>query len=65
MVGSVLVDMVGGVVAGARGGGLRLAQFLMGGGKNVFELGPGLVFELGPGLVSWVPSFTQLAIVIE
>ena len=57
MVGSVLVDMVGGVVAGARGGGLRLAQFLMGGGKNVFEL--------GPGLVSWVPSFTQLAIVIE
>ena len=49
MVGGVLVDMIGGVVSGTRGGGLRLAQFLMGSGKNVFEL--------VPGLVGWVPLF--------
>ena len=57
MVGSLLVDMIGGVVAGTRGGGLLLAQFLMGDGKK------GL--ELGPGLVGWVPSFPLLAIVIK
>ena len=49
MVGGVLADMIGGVVSGTRGGGLRLAQFLMGSGKNVFEL--------VPGLVGWVPLF--------
>ena len=57
MVGSLLVDMIGGVVVGTRGGGLPLAQLLMGGGKK------GL--ELGPGLVGWVPSFPLLAIVIK
>ena len=56
IVGGVLVDMIGGVVAGNRSGGLRLAQLLMGGGKK------GL--ELGPGLVGWVPSFPHLTIVI-
>ena len=49
--------MIGGVVARTRGGGLLLAQFLMGGGKK------GL--ELGTGLAGWVPSFPQLSIVIE
>ena len=56
-VGGVLVDMIGSVVASTRSGGLQLTQFLMGGGKNVFEL--------GPGLVRWVPSLPKLAIVIE
>ena len=36
MVGSMLADMIGGVVAGTRGGGLQPVQFLMGGGKKVF-----------------------------
>ena len=57
MVGGVLVNMIGVVVDGTHGGGLQLAQFLMGGGKK------GL--ELGPGLVGWVPSFPHLEIVIE
>ena len=57
MVGGLVVDMIGNVVAGNHGGGLQLAQFLMGGGNK------GL--ELGPGLVGWIPSFPQLAIVIE
>ena len=57
MVGSMLVDMIGGMVAGTRSGGLQLTQILMGGGKKGFEL--------GPGIVNWVPSFPQLAIVIE
>ena len=52
-----MVNKICGVVAGTRGGGLRLAQFLMGSGKNVFEL--------VPGLVGWVPSIPQLAIFIE
>ena len=43
MVGSVLVGMIGGMVARKRSGGLRLAQFLMGGDKKGLELGPGLV----------------------
>ena len=34
MVGGVLADMIGGVVAGTHGGGLRLAQFLIGGEKS-------------------------------
>ena len=57
MVGGVLVNMIGGLVAGNRGGGLRLAQFLMEGGKKGFKL--------GPVLFGWVPSFPQLATVIE
>ena len=57
MVGGVLADMIGGVVSSTRGGGLQLVQFLMGGGKKVFEM--------GPGIVGWVPLFPQLAIVIE
>ena len=51
------IDMIGGMVAGTCGGGLQLAQFLMGGGKK--GLG------LGPGLVGWFPSFPHLEIVIE
>ena len=31
--------MIGGVVAGTRSGGLRLTQFLVGGGKKGLELG--------------------------
>ena len=57
MVGSLVVDVIGSVIAGTRGGGLLLAQFLMGGGKKVLEL--------GPDLVGWIPSFPQLAIVVE
>ena len=57
MVGGLVVDVIGGVVAGTHGGGLRLAQFLMGGGKKGIEI--------GPGLVGWIPSFPQLAISIE
>ena len=36
IVGGVLDDMFGGVVAGTCGGSLRLAQFLMGDGKKMF-----------------------------
>ena len=49
--------MIGGVVAGTSGGGLRFAQFLMGGGKEGFEM--------GPGLVGWILLLPKLAIVIE
>ena len=57
MVGGVLADMIDGVVAGTNGGGLQFVQFLMGGGKEGFEL--------GPGLVGWILSLPKLAIVIE
>ena len=57
MVGGVLVNMIGNILAGTSGGGLRFAQFLMGGGKKGFEL--------GPDIFGWVPLFTKLAIVIE
>ena len=57
MVGGLVVDMIDGVVYGTRGCDLQLAQCLVGGGKQ--SLG------LGPGLVRWIPSFPQLAIVIE
>ena len=43
MVGGLVFDVIGGVIAGTRGGGLRLAQFLMDSGKNILEIGPGLV----------------------
>ena len=57
MVGDLVVDMIGGVVYGTRGCSLQLAHCLVSGGKKSFEL--------GPGLVRWIPSFPQLAIVIE
>ena len=57
MVGGMLADMIGGVVAGTSGGGLRFAQFLMGGGKEGFEM--------GPGLFGWILLLPNLAIVIE
>ena len=57
MVGGVVVNNICGVVAGTRSGGLRLAQFLVGGGKKYLEL--------GPGLVVWIPSFPLLAVVVE
>ena len=57
MVGSVLANMIGGVVADTFGGGLQFAQFLMGGGKE------GL--ELGPGLVVWITLLPKLTIIIE
>ena len=37
MVGSMLADMIGGVVFGTCGGGWQLAQFMMGGGKKVLN----------------------------
>ena len=57
MVGGMLAEMIGGVVAGTRGGSLQFAQSLMGGSKEGFEL--------GPGLVSWISSLPKLAIDIE
>ena len=48
--------MIGGVVASTRSGGLKHAQFLVCGGKNL---------EFGPGLVGWIPSFPLLAVVVE
>ena len=57
MVGGVLANMIGGVVAGTSGGGLQFMQFLMGGDKEGFEL--------GPGLVGWIMLLPRLTIVIE
>ena len=57
MVGGVLVDIIGGVVSGTRGGGLQLVQSLMDGGKKSLEM--------GPGIIGWLLLFLQLAIVIE
>ena len=53
----VLANMIGGVVAGTSGGGLQFMQFLMGGDKEGFEL--------GPGLVGWIMLLPRLTIVIE
>ena len=57
LVGSLVVNKLCGMVAGTRGGGLQLAQFLVGGCKKDFEF--------GPGLVGWIPSFLLLAVVGE
>ena len=57
MVGGLVVNMIGGVVAGTRGGGLQLAQFLVGGGKKSIEL--------GTGIVGWILSFPLIAIIVE
>ena len=57
MVVGVSADMIGGVVDGTSSGGLQFTQFLMGGGKEGFEL--------GPGIVGWIISLPKFAIVIE
>ena len=49
--------MVGGVIAGTRGGGFQLTQLLMSGGIKCIEL--------DPGLFGLVPSFSQFSIFIE
>ena len=57
LVGGLVVNKICGVVAGTCGVGLRLAQFLVGGGKKYLEL--------GPVLVGWIPFFSLLAVVGE
>ena len=57
LVGGLVVNKICDVVAGNRGGGLRLAQLLVGGCKKDLEF--------GPGIVSWIPSFSLLAVVGE
>ena len=57
VVGGLVADNICGVVAGTRGGGLRLAHLLVGGGKKYLEL--------GVGLLGWIPSFPLLAVVGE
>ena len=57
MVGDLVVNMIGGVLACTCGGGLRLAQFLVGGDEKYLEV--------VPGLVGWIPSFPLLAVVAE
>ena len=57
MVSGLVVNKICGVLAGTRGVGLKLAQFLVGNGKKYIEL--------GPGLVGWIPSFPLLAVLGE
>ena len=52
-----MVNKIYGMVAGTRGGGLQLAQFLVGSCKKHLEF--------GPDLVGWIPSFPLLAVVGE
>ena len=51
----MVVNKICGVVAGTRGGGLRLTQFLVVSCKKYLEFSPGLVI--------WIPYFTLLAAV--
>ena len=55
LVGGLVVNNICGMVTDTHSGGLRLAQFLVGGCKKKLEF--------GPGLVGWIPSFPLLAVV--
>ena len=54
LLGGLVVNKICDVVAGNRGGGLRLAQLLVGGCKKDLEF--------VAGLVSWILSFPLLAV---